>query len=172
MRSPESGNYLPERKIDYEEMSRIEDETVKTGKFLANIFDDFPEELYRREPWRNRIPTLLLEFLAHPQGSVFAEMTDFNPPKRNEDTLLRTFKIRYKPSSSAYLRQWLVNESARGKTVSYEPALRDGPKYEHDDERSAVSLDPTSTEMEQARRIMEYCWARFIKGKNDAISRG
>jgi len=171
MRGPESGNYIPEREIDWEEMDRIEEETVKTGRFLANIFEEFPKELYRREPWRHRIPTLLLEFLAHPQGRVFAEKTDFSPPMRNEDTLLRTFKVRYTSSSGSYLRQWLVNESVKGKSVIYEPALRDGPKYQ-DDDKTAVSLDPTSADMEQTRQIMEYCWARFIGGDTDAISRG
>jgi len=150
-------------------MDRIERETVKTGKFLVSVFEEFPEELYRREPWRFRLPTHLLEFRAHPQGRVFAEKLDFNPPERNEDTLLRTFKVRLEPSTGGRLRQWLINESAKGKDVIYESALHDGPKYKHDTGRSAVSLDPSSAEMDQAFRIMEHSWASFKEGDADAI---
>jgi hypothetical protein len=82
----------------------------------------------------------------------------FNPPKRNENTLLKHSKF-VVSRSPALICSNGSSTNRRGARLSVTRPPFATPEYEHDDERSAVSLDPTSSKMEQARQITEYCWA-------------
>jgi hypothetical protein len=185
MHNPESGNHFPDAGIDWKEEEKrlIEEETTKIGTFLDNLFENLPSHLLRQNPplvpreflesFAEKVRTVRFSSLSH--GGVGVERIDYHPPQRNEDMLLRAFRIRFAAGSRVPWPEWRINESAKGEGVIYEPYFME---YGRSGENTTPatgnsphppSKDPNYQEMQWVLQIMEEAWKRYQEGDEHAV---
>jgi hypothetical protein len=153
----------------------IEKETKTIGETLSHILASMPERLPENERAHFKKVTTLL--FRSDGWRMWVESVNYNPQQRNEGTLLRAFRIDLVPPEREATWDWIVNESATGSGVKYEPTLLDHEEVrkmmmemgETIDPRLEKTQDPTLDNMKKATRILEECWRLFEAGQRDAI---
>jgi predicted nuclease with RNAse H fold len=114
---------------------------------------------------------------SEPRLRVWVDAFDHEAKFRNEDSELRSFRIRLVPPEVFPTSVWIVNESVHGERTKYTPSfLEYAPRGTEDpgqeqrvNPRIAGLQDPGLTDMEKTAQILEECWQLYSAGDIDAV---
>jgi hypothetical protein len=163
-----------EARDDEEAMARANE---RIGSVLSQVWQSLRGDLAPQDSARIQGNLHLAFRPTSDTTRVWVDAVDHNAAVRNEDTHLKSFRIRLVPPEALPKWEWIVNESIRGSGVAYTPAfLEHDRRQENACERGAHTRtdlrevrDPTIAEVQRAARVLEECWRLFSSGDKDAI---
>jgi hypothetical protein len=149
---------------DEEEAMARANETI--GGVLSQVWQHVREDLAPQDFEKFHGKVHMAFRPASDTTRVWVDAVDHNPEGRNEDTHLRSFRVRLVPPEATPKWEWIVNESVRGSGVAYAPA-----SLEHDSRQPNARevQDPTIVEIQRAAAVIEECWRLFTSGDKDAV---
>jgi hypothetical protein len=173
--SPQSESFEHSSVEQEQAMERV---TEKLGRVLAEIWEDIrkgtpPEDMTKVKEQLH----IVFRPVAEARTRLWVDAFDHAPKTLDEETHVRSFRVRLIPLDASPRWEWIVNESGRGDAPSYTAVLFD---YERRRDPSPVPgtrgqqnlhglQDPTLAVMEQASQIVEECWKLYTSGDTDSI---
>jgi hypothetical protein len=157
------------QETEYRETA-IKEQVRKIGELLSSIIDSAPSQASEEEKAHVAKATTLLFKLE--KWRVWVSKTEYRPEKRNEDTLLRAFRIQLCSPNKDAKSDWIINESVDGDGVKYEPCTfeYDKSKAEGDTYPNEANVeDPSIEDMKMTCKILQESWQLFEEGQHDRI---